>query len=317
MSAMERDLLLVATGLILVFRIYFLPGWRWNFPLSHGQEFFLGNEVAPGFYSGPGIRWMNRYHFVLLSESLIEWIALAAIIALQRWNLLPVWAGGIAMLSVTTHLGFNALARRALGGNRRTMSAVAVSLETRRFSDYASWPVEILIDVILALSWLLILTRGNTPIRWLDPVTSTYVILGLLAGKVLVARSRVLLPAERTEEHHRWSEESRRHWVRIWDMFRLLVATQLAGYALQFWAPAKSAPWLRWVVVGIVLGIWLLMAGILIRDFRRLSAMGRDLRPAGSWTGPFQTGRGSSRASLTWMIGFTAGLFLLLGFYYC
>jgi len=315
MSAMERDLLLVATGLILVFRIYFLRRWRWHFPMSHGQGFFLGNEVPPGFYGGHGIRWVNRYHFVLLSESLIEWIALAAIIGLRRWDLLPAWAGGIAVLSVTAHHGFVAWARRALGGSRRTMSALAVSLETRRFSDYATWPMEILIDVILALSWLLILTRGNAAIRWLDPVTPTYVILGLLAGKALVARSRVRLPAERTEEHHRWSEGSRSHWVRIWDIFRLLVATQLAAYALQFWPPAKSAPWLRWFFVGIVFAIWLFLAGILVRDTRRLSAMGRDLRPPDSWTGPFQA-RWSSRGTLVWMIAFTAGLFLLLGFYY-
>jgi len=316
MNAIERAVLLVGGGFILAFRVYFL-GRCWNLPLNHGQGFFLGIEVPPGFYSGPGMRWMKRYHSALLSESLVEWVALAAIVAAWGLSWMPAWAGGIAVLFIATQRGFIAWARRSLGGSPPTMPAVAVSLEARGMLDHVFWPLEALVAAALALGWLLLVTGGETSVRWQNPALLTYVVFGLLAGRVLIARSHLLLPSERTEDYHRWSEEYRRHLLQLLDSIRWLIAAILfAVCALQFWPPAQSIPSVRVIVVGILLALWLSWSGWLIHEIRRLSAIGHGLRPAGIWR-PFQPRGRGSRVGWAWMIVFVAGLLMLLSFFGC
>ena len=72
-------LLLFVTALVVVFLVFELVRRFWNYPLNHGTGFFLGVEVAPGFYSGEGVMWLERYRAVLLGEYLVVALALAAI----------------------------------------------------------------------------------------------------------------------------------------------------------------------------------------------------------------------------------------------
>jgi hypothetical protein len=317
MTAIERAVLLVLGGFILAFRIYFL-GRCWNLPMNHGQGFFLGIEVPPGFYSGPGTRWMKRYHSTLLSESLVEWVALAAIVAAWRLSWMPAWAGGIAVLFSATLLGFIAWARRSLGGSPRKLpAAVSVSLETRRMLDHMCWPVEAFVTAGLTVSWLLLLTREDASVRLQNPAALTFVVLWLLAGRFLIARSRLLLPSERTEEYHRWSEEYRRHLLRLVDAIRWWIAAiAVAACALHFWPSGESNPSLRLIVIGVLAALWLLGSGWLIHDIRRLSAIGHALRPTDIWR-PFQPRGRGSRVGWAWMIAYAAGLLILLSFFRC
>jgi hypothetical protein len=203
MSSLEKDLLLLScTGLIVLFRVYKLVRRLWNYPLGHGPGYFLGVEVAPGFYDGPGAGWLKRYRSVAVAEHLMEAVALAAILASGRWNLLPVWAGGGAVLGLAALFGFMAYARSRLGATPPVRPSIAIALEPRRLGDYISWPVEASVAGILALSWFLLLTRADAQVRWLLPAALTYAVLGLFPCKISLVRSSVPLPSERTEEHH-------------------------------------------------------------------------------------------------------------------
>jgi hypothetical protein len=310
-------LLLFSTSLIVIYLVFYLVKRQWNYPLNHGPGFYLGVEVASGFYAGEGVLWLKRYHTILLTERLIEALALAAILVSGRWNLLPVWAGGMAVFATAIFLGFTAYTRATLGANQPVRTSAVVSLETRRLGDYISWPAEVSMAVIIALCWALLLTHGDAHLRWNGPVVLTYVLVGLLPFKIGVVRENPPLPSERAEEHYRWADAQRRQWLRLWDGMRWFFIIILAGYALLHgWPAASSIAWLRWLVVGIALAFWLVLMGIQFRDSGRLAAMGRDLRPLGSWSGPFRRVTLMMPGISPWLFGaWFAGLVLLLVFF--
>jgi hypothetical protein len=318
MSAPNRELLLlIVTGLIVAFRIYFLIARLWNRPMQHGPGFFLEVEVAPGFYDGPGVHWLKRYHGVVLAEHLIEAAALAALFAWDQLDMLPVWAGCSPLLFLPTMFGLSAWARRALGPSQPpARSSIAVSLETRRLGDYISWPQEALMAFIIVGAWLLLWTQGDAHFRWQYPFVPTYLVAGFLPFKIFLFRAGRPLPAEQTEEHQRWFEAMRRHSGRVLDSMRWIFLMPLVGYALMHGLPgAEAISWLRWLGIGVTLGIWLYMVLLLIRDGGRLATMGRNLRPVGNWAGLSQPSRWVSPAGLAWSLGFFGGLILMLVFF--
>jgi hypothetical protein len=313
----EEWLLLFVTALIVIVFVFYLVRRFWNFPLNHGPGFFLDVEVAPGFYNGEGVRWLKRYRTILLAGYFIWALALATILVSDRWSLLPGWAGGTAVLFMAIFHGFRLYTRATLGANPSVPTGAVVSLETRRLGDYISWRAEALMALIIALSWALLLTHGHTQVHWNVPVLMTYIIVGLLPFKIGVVRNNAPLPSERTEEHYRWADAQRRHWLRVWDCVRWFLIVILAGYALLHgWPSATAIVWLRWLVIGIALAVWLVLVGIDIHGSGRLAAMGRDLRPAGSWSGPFRRATLMMPGISPWMFGaWFGGLVLLLVFF--
>jgi hypothetical protein len=147
----------------------------------------------------------------------------------------------------------------------------------------------------------------------------TYIILGLLPYKIIIVRGGMPLPSERTEEHCRWMEACRRHSLLVLDgFFRWFSIVILAGIALQHgWPAAHAVVWLRWLFIGTALAVWLVFVGIMIRGSGRLVAMGRDLRPAGSWSGPFRPARLMLPGflALPYFAAWFGGLVLLLVFF--
>ena len=286
----EEWLLLFCTVLIFIVFVFYLVRRFWNLPLNHGPGFFIDVEVAPGFYASEGVKWLKRYRAILLGAYFVEALALVVILVSDRWNLLPVWAGGTAVFLVAIFLGFTAYTRVTLGANPPVRSSAVVSLETRRLGDYISWPAEVLMAVIIVISWALLLTHGSAQVHWSAPVVLTYMIIGLLPYKIGIVRGGFPLPAERAEEHYRWADAQRRYSLRLIDgFFRWFLLVILAGFALQHgWPALNTFVWFRWLVIGIALAVWLVFVGILIRGSGRLAAMGRDLRPTGSWSGPFR-----------------------------
>jgi hypothetical protein len=312
----EEWLLLFIIALYVIARVFFLARRFWNQPLNHGSGFFLGVEVAPGFYTGEGVGWLKRYRTMLLGEHLVEALALVAILVSGRWILLPSWAGGTAVFFPAIIIGFMAYTRAKLGANPPVRSSAVVSLEARRLGDYISWPAELLIAGIIVLSWALLLTHRGVRMQWNFPVVFTYVVVGLLPFKIGVVRNSFPLPSERTEEHHRWEEANRRYSLRVLDGMRWIFIVPLAGYALiKGWPAANALVWPRWLLVGIVLAVWLVLMGILIRGSGGLAAMGRDLRPVGSWSGPFRPARLMMPGLLAWFGAWFGGLVLLLVFF--
>ena len=309
-------LLLCITALIVVFRVFYFVRRLWNYPLNHGPGFFLGVEVESGFNAGEGARWLKRYHTILLAEHLVEALALAAILVLGRWSLLPLWAGGTAVFVTAILFGFVAYTRATLGANPPVRSSAVVSLERRRLGAYISWPAEVLMAVIIALCWAMLLTHGSAQMHWNVPVVMTYVIVGLLPFEVGAVRNSSPLPSERAEEHYRWMEAQRRYSLRVMDSARWFFIVILAGYALLHgWPAASTIVWLRWLVIGIAIAVWLVLVGIQIRGSGRLAAMGHDLRPAGSWSGPFRPARLMMPGFSPWFAVWFGGLVLLLVFF--
>lgn len=308
-------LFLFVAGLIVAFRVFFLVWWLWNYPLTHGTGFFLSVEVPPGFYDDRGVRWLRRWRGVLLAEHSIEALVLVAILVSGHWDKLPLIAWG-AVLFVSTLSGFRWWAQRTLGTGSAAPSRVVVALESRRLSDYISWPKEVLLGLILAASWVLLLTHGDARVRWRTPVVMTYVVLALFPLKINVVRIGFPLPAERTEEHHRWADAWRHFSLRFLNFICWFCVAVLASYALiHGWSVARNVVWFRGLLVGVALAIWLVMVVIIIVGGKQLTAMGRGLRPACGRPGPFSSGKWIATGGLVWGAAYLAGLILLLVFF--
>ncbi len=106
-TAVELNVLCIA--LIVLFWVFY--GFRniWNLPLRHGHGFFLGVEVSPGFYEGPGISWLKSYR--------------ALVVALHS-----VWAVALGAIVVSGAVGYDRLVGCGLGAPARDIPADLQSL---------------------------------------------------------------------------------------------------------------------------------------------------------------------------------------------
>ena len=317
-QASMEGLMLLCTAFMVGFRVVFFTK-VWNLPLNHGSGYFLGVEVPPGFYEGAGAGWLRRYHQAWIVEVSVEVIGLVGVIAaaprllIPWWVLLPLYGGFFPILGVTVVWALGAYTRAKLGGNRPVRSSFAVPLEARRLSDYIAWPREALMALLTALSWgLILMTSARLSVQ--TPVLMTYVVVGLFPFKMGVVRKGFSIPAERPEEHHEWMKAQRRLCLRTLDSIRWTFLLMIGDYAaMHAWRTAGSSSLLRWLNAGVVLGVGLYLALSLVRDERRVVAMGRDLRPASSWSTPFRPAWQMQPALAPFAVWF-GGLILLLVF---
>ena len=311
----SHNLLYFTTGLIVIARTYQLVRFDWSRPLKHGPGFFLTSEVAPGFYDEAGRRWLARYRAVVIAEYAIEWIALVAIVIADRGQWLPIWAGGSALLYLSSMGLFGLVASRTLY-SAETQRAVALSLDARRLRDFLSWRVEVPILATLAAGWALILTEGDAAVRWGVPAILTYVVLALFAAKVVHIKAGAPLPVDRTDEHQRYFHAVRRQALQVIDCMRWFFVFVFAGYVVLHGGTAgQRLIWLRWALIIASVAIWLAMVVTIIVGTRRLDAMGRDLRPSASWAGPFRASSSALRGGGLWAVSFVVGLALLFAIF--
>jgi len=306
----SRDVLYFASGAIVLVRAYQLTRMDWSRPLKQGPGFFLAFEVPPGFYEGSGARWLTRFRAVLLAETAVEWITLAAMVTFAWWRWLPVWAGGSAVLYVGSLSLFGLVAARRLG-SAQAQPAVALSFEKRRVRDYLSPLAETLMAALLVAGWYVLVIRGDANVRWAAPVVATYVVMALLVAKIMMIRAGTPLPLDRTEEHHRYFEAGRRYGLRVVDAARWFFAFLVAGYAVLHGGRDSTTSGLQWSLVVVALAIWLGLVVTIVRGAQRLDVMGRSLRPLGSWAGPFRPSPWISRGSGVWAVSFLIGLVAL------
>src|ERR1035441_4967095 len=215
-NVVEINILMICV-LVPVF-LYALVKQIWNQPLHNGPGYFFGIEVPAGFYEGPGRRWMTGYHAMVAALYGVWAVALAAIVVFRRWDMTPMWGGGFALLFVPSMFAFQAWTRHRLAANP-PVRPVALALESRRFGDYISWPMEALAAALVAMSWGLLLRHAGPHFDWRSPLTLTWVALGLLPGKMAMVRFSAPLPAERAEEHYRFQDAARRNWIRVSGIF--------------------------------------------------------------------------------------------------
>jgi len=283
----------------------------WNLPMKNGREFFLGVQVEAGFYEGGSSRWLGRYHAMLVTVYLLDFGVLAAILAIGRWDWVPIWAGGTAIFMTSCMLGFSLWARRCVrvASNPPVLSA-ALSLEPRRLGDYLSWRVEALTLAALAVSWRMLLGAGGH-IPWQNMMLVTWIVLGLLPGKIIVVRQGWPIPAEHAEEHRAAQQAARRNSIRWMTAFGAVPTAVLLADSLRYTFPALRTAAAQWLPVAIPLAasIWLLVA--IARTNRGLD-LGPDLRPPGSWATPFGRTTLWNRAGLAWFCIWFGGVLLLM-----
>jgi hypothetical protein len=237
-----------------------------------------------------------------------------ALVASHRWNDMPIMAPIIVGLLFTTLGGFTLWTRHSLGTSPPKLPSVAIPFETRRFRDYISWRLEALLVLLLAASWLLLFFQGGAEFQWAWPVLITYAVMGLLPAKIIIVHHSYPLPPERTNEHHRWQEAGRRYWLTVTELMRWFFVARLAGYSVEQAFPAtKMMVSLHWLFFTICIAIFVVMLVVLIQGGRRLVALGRNLQPIGSWSGPFGPARLLLPGWLMWSVVYVGGL-LLLGF---
>ena len=300
--------------------IYALVKHLWNQPLQNGPGYFYGIEVPAGFYEGPGRRWMTGYHAMVAALYGVWAVALAAIMVSRRWELTPVWAGGFAIPFVTSMFAFQAWTRHKLGVNP-PVRPVALALESRRFGDYISWPAETLAVALVALSWWLLLRHTGRHFDWLTPLQLTWVALGMIPGKMAMVRLSFPLPAERTEEHFHLQDFARRFWIRVSGIiFEWFMVIVLLGSALLHGLfPVHPAPVWRWLVLASMFAVWGYGMNVMFRGMREMKAMGRELRPVGSWKTPFGHAScfGMGRAFQIWFAIWFGGILAFILYPLC
>jgi len=270
--------------------VYALVKQLWNLPLQNGRGYFLGIEVPAGFYEGPGRNWMAGFHAMVVALYGFLGVGLGAIIVMRRWEMTPVWVGGFALVFVPAMFGYHAWTRHKLGVNP-PVRPMALALESRRMSDYISWPAEVLAVALVALSWCLLLHNPARHFDWETPLQLTWVALGMIPGKMAMVKLSWPLPAERAEEHYRLHEISRRFWMRIsgilfeWYMVVVLLCVALL-HAVS--SPAHHpAPVWRWLAVASQFAVWGYGMIVMFRGIQEMKVLGRELRPDGSWKTPF------------------------------
>lgn len=306
--------LINVTGLIVIVQIVAFKRFFWDAPLKHGSGFFFGVEAPPGFYEGAGGRWLKGYRVLILAVNLVLALVLVALLISGRWHLLPAWAGSVAASHVAALLGFRAYARAKLGRNSAVQTRAAVSLDTRRIGDYLWWPGEALMAGVIVLCWALLLAHGDGQVRWSTPVLLTYVVLGLFLLDIgFVRTSFPPLPADRPEEHRLWMEAYRHWWVRVWNVCRWFLATVFLAYALKHgWHAVVASAWSRSLLFAGALAVWLILVISVFLSERRLTTMGRGLRPAGSWSTPFHQAGLMPRNWMVWFGVWFGGLVVLI-----
>ncbi|HUD22544.1 MAG TPA: hypothetical protein VMQ60_06840 [Acidobacteriaceae bacterium] len=299
--------------------VYALVMQLWNAPLQNGPGYFLGIEVPAGFYEGPGRRWMTGFHGMVVALYGVCGVGLAAIIATRRWEMTPLWAGGFALVFVPAIFGFQAWTRHKLGVNP-PVRPVALALESRRMSDYISWPTEALAVALVGLSWWLLL-HGGRHFDWRSALLQSWAVLGIIPGKMAMVRVSWPLSAERTEEHFRLQEASRRFWIRLFGIiFQWFFLVVLLGVAvLHGLLPVPPAPVWRWLVPACSIAVWGYGMIVMFCGMSQLKAMGRNLRPSGSWKTPFGRAScfGTGRAFYIWFAIWFGGILAFILYPLC
>jgi len=150
---------------------------------------------------------------------------------------------------------------------------------------------------------------------WLTPLTLSWVVLGMIPGKMAMVRISWPLPAERTEEHFRLQDVSRRFSIRLFGIiFQWFMLVVLLGAAmLHGLLPVHPAPVWRWLLLASMFAVWGYGMIVMFRGMQRLKVMSSDLRPVGSWKTPFGRAScfGMSRAFQIWFAIWFGGILLL------
>lgn len=265
----------------------------WRLPLKNGEGFFLGQQVAPGFYSGAGQPLFGQYHRALfipltLDLPLALWfIATGSFVFLFFEQFLACLANVVMYNLMIVHYTVKAAPIAGIEDERPTTS-LQLSMSPRRLRDHTNYAIETIIaaTVLVSLAALgrLLFSTGHLSLGHagrggvIIMVWILYVQIGLMLLKVVFVRWRMPLPMRRTEEFKLWRSEWLKHHLRIFDSIRLLSALVLILTMISINFQKQSRVAMVVGIAGIAIGVtvyWVYVA----REGRRLAAVIRELKP--------------------------------------
>ncbi|HEY1341883.1 MAG TPA: hypothetical protein VGF59_30430 [Bryobacteraceae bacterium] len=263
---------------------------RWRIPFIHGENWFMGVPVPPGFYSGEGRAILKRYRRRLILPFFVEAAAVAAILAAGR----PVFLMYLVVTVVLLYTAYSVAIMRAaqkearpfqVADVARPASAVALPLATRRLTDYANRKLDYALAFVMvaSLAWIArFYSDAGQSFRefWSKPLLIVYLDIGILLAKRGLVVWRTAVPRDRAEEYLDWAERRRRFLLSYCDSFRVWLACALALCAVgltfsDFWGDPVG----RLIVVAVVLLAGTAMTIWLMRRIRKYLADAARLTP--------------------------------------
>jgi hypothetical protein len=269
----------------------------WPLPLKHGENFFLGQRVGPGFYRDAGARLLRRYRTSLFVPLLVDLpLALWLLVTWRHMYLVLEQVVAMVVAVVVYNLmafHFSYRAAGIAGPQEERPTTVQLSMAPRSLRDHTILAVEVVIVAatlislgLLARIYLLSLSPGADLAEvhaFRGAIVATawclYWQIGFLLLKRVFVRWRMPLPANRTEDFRAWRTAWLSHHMKIFDDVRLLCALALLGGTTwinygQEWPKAAQIS----VVCTALLGMTV-YAVYVLREGRRLAAAEREMKP--------------------------------------
>jgi hypothetical protein len=259
----------IAWILIVGWRLFAIRRW-FALPTFHGADYFFDTRVPAGFYEGEGRPLLRRFRRLVMLPLLIELPVTAAAGFWSGWDfrlllgiaLFSTIAGAFRIGSITK---FAKDASERLGPTGQVDSppiAVTLSLAPRQLKEYRVARVEWLIRGMVAAGLGLDAytgIRGGAQADWpaliAMPLVFLYLLLGVhLIQKHLVTARLLRLPAGDPETYLAFREDFRRHWLRMADLIRILLALPILVGGIQAaipdnWISEKTGMYLFQAVV--------------------------------------------------------------------
>ncbi|HZS10052.1 MAG TPA: hypothetical protein VFD58_34810 [Blastocatellia bacterium] len=273
----------------------------WRLPLRQGEEWFFTAPVAPGFYRGAGLHLLRRYRLWLFAPLVTDAVVVVTMISFGRaaYVFYEQFVSSVlnALFCNFLLIGFASRAKAfAATEEAEPISAVSISLQTRRLGDYSKRIVELIIGGLTVVALAMLADHftglvGGVPLRTdqtgaslrgvaFDVVWLLYIQLGLLLLKGVFVHWRMKVPTSRTEDYLRWRREWLAYHVGIFDGVRVLCAVKLLALALQ---ETFEPVWNNRVMTPVAGSVWVLIilvwVGYCIRLRRRLAVVEREIEP--------------------------------------
>ena len=247
---------------------------RWRQPLLRGPEWFFNVHVQPDFYSASGKRILHHYRVRMFLTFAIEIPIAVAIFVSGHVSLLAWLVLGMAIFIHANHVFSVDRAERqarafAVPEAEEPVATVALSLKTRRLSDYSNRWVErfIVFSTVFTVGWLVrydVTTPQHQDFRLVFgmPAFLLYAQAGLLLAKQVVLAWRSPVPRLQAEEHMAAREEARKLYLKALDLSRILYTGMLLLWPLVLNASPgnrirfSSVFLIALLVIGVVLAVW-------------------------------------------------------------
>lgn len=207
-------------------------------PLFHGPNYFFDTHVGPAFYEGEGRLMMAEFRRRILRPMVVE-LAITAVIAvvfpgnflyLLLWMVVAASAGAWIYNRVVWDM---AKRGRAMETQVPAPQVMTASFHPRTAAQYRSAAYEYAIGGLTfgGLTLQAASVWQHLPVHFrtfLPSLTCLYLQLGIsLAQRRLLESHLLRLPPGVPERFLEWREAYRLYWLRLLDIFRLIMAAMI------------------------------------------------------------------------------------------